>query len=224
MKSIRNQRIKGPDIGYITLTGSGVVSSCNELAAGFIGSTMAQLLHQPLLSAIEDDHRFIPLVTRLRKPLSAIVNEQFYLPDYYRGEKEDLMARLVKLPGEDDTIHGLYIGLIDRSAAVTVREMALNSIAEGVFTVNHEMKITSFNAAAEKMTGWRQDEVLGRPCKAVFKSNICGQLCAVSSAIQKNTTMHYDRDVYIHRKDGSAFPIALSSSPLVDSKNRIIGG
>jgi PAS domain S-box-containing protein len=224
MKTIRHQRLKGPDIGYITLTADGVISSCNELAAGFIGALDENLINRPLLELIEDDRRFIPLVTRLKKPLAAIANEQFYLPDYHKNALEDLMVRLVVLPDSGGTIHGLYIGFIDRSTAVTVREMALNSIAEGVFTVDHEMKITSFNTAAEKMTGWRQDEVLGRPCKAVFKSNICGQLCAVSSAIQKNTTMHYDRDVYIHRKDGSAFPIALSSSPLVDSKNRIIGG
>ncbi|MBE0584540.1 MAG: sigma 54-interacting transcriptional regulator [Desulfofustis sp.] len=128
------------------------------------------------------------------------------------------------MPGADNQLVGIYIGLIDRSTTVTIRTLALNSIADGVFTVDEEMKITSFNAAAEMMTGWTQEEVLGRPCKVIFKSNICGNACAVASCIMKNCRIFHDRDVYMVRKDGTSFPASISASPLIDADNRIIGG
>ncbi|MEJ2057012.1 MAG: PAS domain-containing protein [Desulfofustis sp.] len=86
------------------------------------------------------------------------------------------------------------------------------------------MKISSFNEAAEQMTGWRQDEVLGKPCKTVFKSNICGNSCALSTATANNCNITVDHDVYITRKHGSSFPVRISATPLIDQDNQIIGG
>ena len=43
----------------------------------------------------------------------------------------------------------------------------LDSIADGVFTVDENWRITSFNRAAEEITGHRSEEVLGQPCRSV---------------------------------------------------------
>mgnify|MGYP001816131270 FL=1 len=86
------------------------------------------------------------------------------------------------------------------------------------------MKITSFNEAAERMTGWRQEEVIGKPCKTVFRSNICGNSCALSTATANNCNILVDRDVYMTRRDGSSFPVRISATPLINDTNQIIGG
>ena len=205
MKNHIKQRLKNPDIGYVTIDDNGIVTSCNDLAASILGTSTEQLIQQKLVKVLTADKRFKTLADRLSIPLSSMKNEQFKLPAFHKGRKDSITIRIVKLPDGQGKTQGAYIGLIDYSGAVTTRVMALNSIAEGVFTVDQEMKITSFNEAAEQMTGWTQDEVLGRPCKTVFKANICSGSCAVSNSIMNNCNIRYDRDIYITRKDGPLF-------------------
>ena len=40
----------------------------------------------------------------------------------------------------------------------------LDSIEDGVFTVDKDMRIMSFNSAAEKVTGISKKEAIGREC------------------------------------------------------------
>ncbi len=51
-----------------------------------------------------------------------------------------------------------------------VARAVLESMADGVFTLDWEKKITSFNPAAEQITGWTSEEAIGRSCKEVMKS------------------------------------------------------
>ena len=51
-------------------------------------------------------------------------------------------------------------------------KIILDSIADGVFTVDSDWKITSFNHAAEKITGVEKDEAIGRHCWEVFRASI----------------------------------------------------
>ncbi|MEE4164544.1 MAG: sigma 54-interacting transcriptional regulator [Desulfocapsaceae bacterium] len=222
--SVPNKRLREPDNGYITIDRSGIVNSCNNRAARTIGLPREELLGHHLPTLLEADKRFTPLAERLNKPVESIKNEQFFLSGSRLQSLDSLTVRIVMLPDAENRILGIYIGLIDRSEVVTPRALALDSIVEGVFTVDGDMKITSFNAAAEKMTGWKQEEVLGRPCKTIFQSNICLSSCAVSSCIMNNTTISHDRDVYIYGKDGTPFPVSISAAPLIDSENRVIGG
>ncbi len=53
-----------------------------------------------------------------------------------------------------------------------VTEIILESISDGVFTVDHEWRIMSFNRAAEKITGIDRHEAIGRHCWEVFRSNM----------------------------------------------------
>ena len=55
----------------------------------------------------------------------------------------------------------------------------LSSISDGVFTVDGEGRIACFNRAAEEITGYSREEVLGRPCNEIFRANICREACAV---------------------------------------------
>ena len=52
------------------------------------------------------------------------------------------------------------------------QSIILDSISEGVFTVDDQWKITSFNAAAEEITGITREEALGMRCSEVFRSSM----------------------------------------------------
>ncbi|MCK5836528.1 MAG: PAS domain S-box protein, partial [Desulfobacula sp.] len=66
----------------------------------------------------------------------------------------------------------------------TATEIILESISDGVFTVDHEWKIMSFNHAAEKITGISRKEAIGRHCWNVFRSNMCQNECALKKTMQ----------------------------------------
>jgi len=101
--------------------------------------------------------------------------------------------------------------------------LILASIADGVFTIDHNRVITSFNRAAEDITGWKQDEVIGKPCRKIFHSSVCGDACLLQMAIDHNST-YIDRAIFIKGKGGNSIPVTISSAPLHDDFGNIIGG
>jgi len=99
----------------------------------------------------------------------------------------------------------------------------LDSINEGVFTVDTEWRVTSLNAAGERITGVSRQEALGRPCCEVFRANICEQACALKKTLASgkpavNATAH------IISQSGRRIPIRLSTALLKDASGRVIGG
>jgi len=49
----------------------------------------------------------------------------------------------------------------------------LESISDGVFTIDPNKRVTSFNRAAELITGFKNSEAIGQYCFDVFRANIC---------------------------------------------------
>jgi PAS domain S-box-containing protein len=99
----------------------------------------------------------------------------------------------------------------------------LDSIADGVFAVDAEMRITSFNQAAELLTGFSREEALGRPCHEIFRSDACQTACPLREAKETGSPV-LNRIVAIHRKDGRRMPITISASLLLDKEGNFIGG
>ena len=54
----------------------------------------------------------------------------------------------------------------------------LDSIADGVFTVDRDWAVTSFNRAAERILGIPRDQAIGQKCHDVFHASICLTACA----------------------------------------------
>lgn len=102
-------------------------------------------------------------------------------------------------------------------------EIILDSIAEGVFTVDLEMRIMSFNKAAEEITGISKKEAIGRECFEVLRASICETGCILSETIKsKKATSNIP--VYIMRADKRRIPISVNTAVLKDSKGQVIGG
>ncbi len=99
----------------------------------------------------------------------------------------------------------------------------LDSIADGVFTVNKEFIITSFNRTAEEITGVPRAEALGKPCCEVFKADICEADCALKHTTSTGKPV-INRSITILSSDGTRIPISVSTALLRDRKGRIIGG
>lgn len=99
----------------------------------------------------------------------------------------------------------------------------LNSLAEGVITVDKEFKITFINEAASIMTGFKKDEVIGKICKNVFKSDYCAENCPIARILKFGKSI-FDFDSQIECKGSSPIPIRLNAALLKDEKDNPAGG
>lgn len=111
--------------------------------------------------------------------------------------------------------------MIDKNNDTT--EIILDSIADGVFTVDREWRITSFNRAAEEITGILKEEAIGQRCCDVFHASICETNCALKETFETKRPV-VNRAVYVIDADGDRIPISISTAVLKDKSGNIIGG
>ncbi|MBN1664283.1 MAG: sigma 54-interacting transcriptional regulator [Deltaproteobacteria bacterium] len=107
--------------------------------------------------------------------------------------------------------------------AVAVTDIILESISEGVFTVDENWRITSFNRAAEKITGVPREAAIGRHCWDVFRSNMCERDCALRKTMKLKKNL-MDTSTYIVDSDQRRIPVVVCTSLLKDETGRILGG
>ena len=106
---------------------------------------------------------------------------------------------------------------------VSFSESILESIAHGAFTVNHNWEITSFNRAAENITGFNRNEAIGMKCYHVFRADICKSNCALKKSIETGRDV-CNQKVTIKDIDGDDVQIIVSTSVLLNDKMETIGG
>jgi PAS domain S-box-containing protein len=104
-----------------------------------------------------------------------------------------------------------------------VTEIILESISDGVFTVDHEWRITSFNRAAEEITGIPREHAAGKYCWEIFRSNMCEKDCALRRTMKQGKPF-IDTSTYILTERGQRVPVVVSTSLLKEMDGRILGG
>ena len=102
------------------------------------------------------------------------------------------------------------------------KDIILDSIADGVFTVDHDWRVTSFNRAAEQITGVRREEAIGKRCKDVLKADVCEKGCILRETMQSGKSI-VNRIVHIVDAAGRRVPISISTALLKDQNGLIIG-
>lgn len=98
----------------------------------------------------------------------------------------------------------------------------LASMHGGLFTIDKNARITSFNRAAEKITGYKKEEVLNKKCYKVFRSNLCKNKCLLKRTLETGESM-FNYEAIILNKSGKEIPVNVTTSALRTSNNNIIG-
>ena len=101
-------------------------------------------------------------------------------------------------------------------------KVILESIADGVFTVDNQRRITSFNHAAERITGIPQEKAIGKKCYEVFHSDICETGCQLEKTMQTGNVA-IDQPVRIIDAEGKTVPISISTAVLRDDDGNVLG-
>jgi PAS domain S-box-containing protein len=101
-------------------------------------------------------------------------------------------------------------------------KIIFNSISDGVFTVNKDCIITSFNKAAEQITGFEASEAVGKHCFDIYRTEICNKRCALKDTLKTHDPIENAR-VTIITREGCEIPISVSTTMLKDDNFNIIG-
>jgi PAS domain S-box-containing protein len=104
-----------------------------------------------------------------------------------------------------------------------VQELILDSIADGVFTVDGAWRITSFNRAAEAITGVSRENAIGRECREVLCASDCEEGCALRETCRNGVAI-VDRLQHFVSEDGRRVPVSVSTSVLKNRDDCVIGG
>jgi PAS domain S-box-containing protein len=99
----------------------------------------------------------------------------------------------------------------------------LESISDGVFTVDRDWYVLSFNRAAELITGIPREEAVGRRCSDVFRASMCETECALRRTMESGTAV-VNRAAFIVNAAGKRIPISVSTALLRDEHGAVVGG
>jgi PAS domain S-box-containing protein len=106
---------------------------------------------------------------------------------------------------------------------VSNNDIILDSIADGVFTIDLDWRITSFNAAAESITGMSRTEAVGKFCAEVFRATICEDSCVLRRTMESGEQV-INEEISIVRSDGETIPVSISTALLRDQEGNVVGG
>jgi PAS domain S-box-containing protein len=148
----------------------------------------------------------------------SIVSREVYIKDK-NGNRTPVSVSASVLTDTD----GAIIGGVETVRNLKNISTILDSVADGVFTVDDNMRIQSFNRAAEEITGFTHDEAIGRHCYEIFRSDACASACPVREAMETGEPVLH-REVEIIDKDNHKKPISISASVLIDSDGKARGG
>jgi len=100
-----------------------------------------------------------------------------------------------------------------------------NSRWEGTFTIDEDCTITMFNRSAEKITGYKVEEAIGRKCWDIFNTSYCQNGCPRGRARSASEGVYRAGfiELYITKKDSKKVPVRVTTAPLYNAEGEHIG-
>jgi PAS domain S-box-containing protein len=98
----------------------------------------------------------------------------------------------------------------------------LDSLSEGVFTINQDFKITFFNSAAERIMGYQRGEVLYKYCRNIFSTQSCFDNCPISLVLEGGKNV-YDFKTQFTHKNGERIRVRLNAAMLYNGEGEMVG-
>ena len=198
----------------------------NREAENLFGLKAKKILGKNCHDIFGTDKRFAELFSSLCPSVAAgkmVTDFNLVIKNLKNNELTAVLATAVPIPGNDINPSGAIITFRDATSTFMNNKIIIDSIADGVFTVDRNWKITSFNSAAESITGWKREEAIEKFCGDVFHCSTCGKNCAIAQSLYSGKAVS-NRSITITNRDGVRIPISISAAPLTDHEGNILGG
>jgi PAS domain S-box-containing protein len=102
-------------------------------------------------------------------------------------------------------------------------QVIFDSLHEGLYSIDKNFRITGFNESAEKITGFKKEDVLGQFCKNVMRSDRCKEGCPIAYSLElKENVKNYN--MVIKDKDSKALPLKVNAAIFRDEQEEPVGG
>jgi PAS domain S-box-containing protein len=98
----------------------------------------------------------------------------------------------------------------------------IQSVPDGIITVDAQLKVTDFNRAGEKLIGISREEALGSYCGAVLRSSLCGRGCPLQIAMDSGEVAI--REAVLQNRRGQKIEVMLAAAALRDDRGNLLGG
>jgi PAS domain S-box-containing protein len=213
-----NSHPNAKEEGVLALDRAGRVMSSNASVARLLGlSLQTGDLFQP--ECILPEQHANRISELLRLVLDTGTPQKFFLP-LSNFEASGTIQPLFERP---DAVIGVIMtfrldyrrrnSVNHEEGSLIEQQNLLEALPEGVFTINTHWRIESFNSRAEQITGYRRDEVIGRHCWEIFRSDLCQLGCPLRTALESGVTST-DQDVRILKKGGKRQTILVNAGVL----------
>lgn len=130
------------------------------------------------------------------------------------------------------TVNGILVAYLIRSRSIIKIEQnkaknLLRSIGDGVIAIDVNWQITDWNLAAQKLSGYSEEEAIGKPLKTVFRlineSDRKENYDFITEAFATGAPSHMHESVLLLQKDGKEIPVGDTAAPIIDPNGKIIG-
>lgn len=213
----------------VAISLDGGILDLNPVAEGLLGVSRDQAVgarcHQVLNTSLCAERCPLREVPTAARPVT-----HFNVALRRGGEQEALPVCIVASPLRDG--QGETIGVVEsiRDVQHIVRLIAerertaswlaaiVDTFSDAVIACDTDIRITSFNSAAEQLTGYRRDEVLGRSCKEVFASGFC----PLEETLRDESDLP-GLDLTVRGKGGAAIPVWLTTQLLRGAAGEVVG-
>lgn len=105
----------------------------------------------------------------------------------------------------------------------------IDNLRDGVYIVDRDRRIVYWNKAAERISGFSAEDVIGRGCAENILchlddtgANICRGECPLAATIKEGTPR--DAEIFLHHKNGHRVPVSVRITALHDQDGKVIGG
>ncbi|CAD7842687.1 MAG: diguanylate cyclase with PAS/PAC sensor [Olavius algarvensis Delta 4 endosymbiont] len=108
-------------------------------------------------------------------------------------------------------------------------EKVIASLHDGLYFVDRDRTIVYWNNAAERISGFTAEEVIGKSCGDSLLThidsegcNLCEKGCPLAKTIADGKPR--EAEIYMHHKDGHRIPVSVRVSTLTDENGNVTGG
>ena len=124
------------------------------------------------------------------------------------------------------------MGILMKNERLISSEKIIDCLHDGVYVCDRDRRITFWSKSAERITGWRSEDVLGRACLEDILNHVdkdghrlCGEeYCPLHRAMVTGITTNVPIIVFALCKDGRRVPTQVTTAPIHDEAGEIIGG